>query len=203
MYTRGADLVNPVPLVALLRGINVGGRNKLNMGELQAAFERTGLRQVSTYINSGNILFQINADDDSLAVGSGTPGHQALATRLEGVIRAEFGLEVPVVLRDLEQYRLVIEALPPDWRNDAEHKSDVMFLWDDLDSPDILDALPIRPDIDTVLYAPGAVLWRVPKRVVTKSGLMKLANTALYKRMTVRNVNTTRKLWELLQNMVD
>lgn len=199
----GMSSVNPVPLVALLRGINVGGKNKLDMKELKAAFERTGLRQVSTYINSGNILFQINADDESLAVGADTPGYQTLATRLEGVIRAEFGLNVPAVLRDLEQYRLVIEALPSDWTNDSEHKSDVMFLWDEIDSPDILDALPIRPDIDTVLYAPGAVLWTVPKRVVTKSGLMKLAGTDLYQRMTVRNVNTTRKLWELFQNLVD
>jgi uncharacterized protein (DUF1697 family) len=67
----------------------------------------------------------------------------------------------------------------------------------------MLDALPIRSDIDTVLYAPGALLWSVPKSALTRSGLMKLAGTALYKRMTVRNVNTTRKLWELLQNMVD
>ncbi len=195
--------VNPVPLVALLRGINVGGKNKLNMKELKAAFERAGLQQVSIYINSGNILFQIEADDDSLVVGAESSGYQALATSLEGVIRADFGLDVPVVLRDLEQYRLVIEALPSDWTNDSEHKSDVMFLWDEVDNPDILDSLPIRPDIDTVLYAPGAVLWTVPKRVVTKSGLMKLAGTELYRRMTVRNVNTTRKLWELMQDMVD
>lgn len=197
MRSTVADLVNPVPLVALLRGINVGGKNKLNMGELKASFERAGLQQVSTYINSGNILFQMNADDDGF--GTGDAGYQTLATRLEGLIRADFGLEVPVVLRDLEQYRLVIEALPRDWKNDAEHKSDVMFLWDDLDSLDILEALPVKPDIDTVLYIPGAVLWSVPKSALSRSGLMKLAGTALYKRMTVRNVNTTRKLWEFMQ----
>lgn len=193
----------PVTLVALLRGINVGGKNKINMQDLKRAFAQAGLENVSTYINSGNILFQHQGDDEPAGPATADPRYRGLATRLESVIRSEFGLEVPVVLRDVEQYRLVVDALPETWSNDANTKSDVMFLWSDIDTPDVLEKLPVKPDIDTVHYVPGAVLWSVPKAVLTRSGLMKLAGTSLYKRMTVRNVNTTRKIWELMQDMVD
>ncbi|MDF2479240.1 MAG: hypothetical protein K0S24_4723 [Sphingobacterium sp.] len=51
------------------------------------------------------------------------------------------------------------------------------------------------------MYAPGAILWVVDKCNVTKSGLLKLVGTSLYKNMTVRNVNTTRKIYEIMKDL--
>ncbi|MFP4511144.1 MAG: DUF1697 domain-containing protein, partial [Spirochaetaceae bacterium] len=78
----------PVTLVALLRGINVGGKNKINMQDLKRAFAQAGLENVSTYINSGNILFQHQADDEPAGPGTADPRYRGLATRLEFVIRS-------------------------------------------------------------------------------------------------------------------
>ena len=73
-------------------------------------------------------------------------------------------------------------------------KADVMFLWSAIDTPDIIESLPITDGIDTVIYAPGALLWSIPRNLQTKSKMVKLVGTKLYTQITVRNVNTVRKL---------
>ncbi|MGZ7441811.1 DUF1697 domain-containing protein [Paenibacillus sp. TH7-28] len=73
--------------IALLRGINVGGKNKIKMADLKRSLTDNGLKEVQTYIQSGNVLF---ASDE---------GEGALAVRIEQIIRQDFGLDVPVVLR--------------------------------------------------------------------------------------------------------
>ena len=172
--------------MGLLRGINVGGKNKVEMARLRDTFERLGSSDVRTYINTGNVIFDHDQPDADLA------------PRLEAVIAEDFGIDIRVLLRDREAMTTLGDALPPTWANDSTMKCDVMFLWDEVDSPDVVDRLAIREDIDDVFYVPGALIWRVDRDLVTRSGMMKLVGTNLYKAMTVRNVNTVRKLVELM-----
>src|SRR5690554_5111850 len=176
--------------VALLRGINVGGNNKMDMKLLKKTFERAGMEAVQTYINTGNIIFT-----------SGEHSRTVLSQAMEKAIHTDFGLDIKVVTRSLSDFDTIMHALPETWTNDQAMKSDVMFLWDDVDYPSTLDLLTIKPDIDTVLYVAGAILWSVDKQNITKSGMMKLAGSKIYKQMTVRNVNTTRKIYELMRNV--
>jgi uncharacterized protein (DUF1697 family) len=60
-----------------------------------------------------------------------------------------------------------------------------------------------KPDIDTALYVPGAVIWSVDRDKATRSGLLKLVGTELYRQMTIRNVNTVRKLYTLMAGQAD
>ncbi len=87
---------SPRAYVALLRGINVGGKNKLPMKDLCAMFAAAGCADVRNYIQSGNIVFKAKP---------------ALATKVPGLIAASiarrFGLEVPVVLRSADEMREV------------------------------------------------------------------------------------------------
>ena len=173
--------------VALLRGINVGGKNKVDMKELRVVFEATGMSSVITYINSGNVVFASRARNPT-----------KLAARLEGAIAEHFGFGVKVLVRDLDGIRAAVEAIRPDWGDGKSMKCDVMFLWPEADRPDVLDDLTIKPGIDEVQYVRGAVVWKVDRDQLTRSGLTKLAGTPLYKQMTIRNSNTTRKLFELM-----
>lgn len=173
---------------ALLRGINVGGKNKINMKMLKATFETAGMDDVVTYINSGNIIFS-SREEEKLE----------LSGKLEKAILQDFSLQIRVLIRSKEEIESVIEALPDIWKNDREMKSDVMFLWDEIDEASLLDSLKIRSGIDTVKYIPGAILWSVDKKNISKSGLSKIAGTNTYKKMTIRNVNTVRKIYELIQ----
>ncbi len=170
--------------VALLRGINVGGKNKVEMPRLRGVFERIGLTDVTTYINTGNVVF----------AGAGS------RTRIEDAIEDEFGFRVPVVLRDLDRVRGVTERVPDHWVNDGTMKCDVAFLWEEYDRPEVVGELPAREGIDEVFYVPGAVVWKVERSNLTRSGLPRLVGGALYRGMTVRNINTVRRIAELMES---
>lgn len=176
--------------VALLRGINVGGKNKVDMKTLKQAFEEAGMYSVITYINSGNIVFAGNSHSK-----------EQLAPILEQAIYSRFGLQIKVLVYAEKEFRQIAEAIPENWTNDQQMKSDVLFLWEDVDKETVLGQLTIKPEIDRVRYVPGAILWSVDKDKVARSGLLKIAGSKLYQRVTVRNVNTVRKILGLLQKM--
>ncbi|WP_313804081.1 DUF1697 domain-containing protein [Cytobacillus sp.] len=175
--------------VALLRGINVGGKNKIDMKLLKQTFEQVGMNDVLTYINTGNIIFSYNGLTKT-----------ELSRILEEAIHGDFGLQIKVVVRSFNDVSGIINAIPDTWKNDKDMKSDVMFLWDEIDDESVLMNLVIKPDIDTVKYVPGAILWSVDKKNVTKSGMTKIIGSKLYKQVTVRNVNTARKIYTLMQD---
>lgn len=176
--------------VALLRGINVGGNNKIPMRELKKTFEKRELKSVTTYINSGNVVFEDKVREK-----------KELESLLNQAIIDDFQLDIPIMIRGMNEYENLIKRLPEYWRNDGLMKSDVLFLSEEIDKKDTLKVLTIKEEIDTVIYTPGAILWTVDRKNVTKSGMMKIIGTELYKRMTVRNVNTTRKLYEIMKRL--
>lgn len=173
--------------VALLRGINVGGNNRVDMKRLKALFEQAGMTKVSTYINSGNVIFQSDTRDEV-----------ELAAVLEKAIERAFGFYVKVLVRSYAAMRKIADELPAEWVNDTTMKTDVMFLWEGYDTPDVLQQVVIKPGLDRVKYVPGALLWSVDRPNVTRSGLLKIIGTDLYRHMTVRNCNTFRKLVNLM-----
>lgn len=178
--------------VALLRGINVGGNNKVDMKTLKKVFEEAGMSSVKTYINSGNIIFSDSGRSKA-----------ELTTVLEEAIHAHFGLRIKVLLYSFDEFQLIAEAVPADWTNDTEMKSDVLFLWEEVDTESVLEGLIVKPDIDSVQYVQGAVLWSVDRDKVTRSGMAKIIGTPLYKLVTIRNVNTVRKLYDMMQTAVE
>lgn len=176
--------------VALLRGINVGGNNKIDMKLLKETFVGVGMESVTTYINSGNVIFSDMKHTKS-----------EIETFLEEAIFRDFQLRIKVLVRSINDFENIMKVLPESWKNDKSMRSDVLFLWEEIDRETLLTELKIKPQIDTVMYAPGAILWTVDKGNITKSGLQKLIGTSLYKNMTVRNVNTTRKIYEIMKGL--
>jgi len=173
--------------VALLRGINVGGANKVSMADLSVAFEDAGMTEVKTYINSGNVVFSSALEDRT-----------ELAGILRDAIRRRAGFDIDLMLRDAAHLHALIDALPGEWRNDASMKCDVVFLPDTLDAATVLETLQPRPGVEDALALPGAIVWRVDRADATRSRLTRIVGTPLYKQVTVRNCNTVRKLAELL-----
>src|SRR5690606_3474117 len=133
---------------------------------------------------------------DALPIYSSKTG---ISEILEEAIETDFGLNIKVLVRSLDDITAVVQALPDTWKNDQQMKSDVLFLWEEADDESVLEKLVINPEVDTVKYVPGAILWSVEKKHYKKSGMNKIIGTKLYKQVTVRNVNTTRKIYELMQ----
>jgi uncharacterized protein (DUF1697 family) len=169
--------------VALLRGINVGGNNRVDMKLLRQTFENTGLRNVTSYINSGNIIFEY----DVISVPD-------MVSSLEAAIEKDFGFPVKVLIRSADNIKMVAGSLPGSWTNDASMKCDVMFLWENYDNKSVIGGFKINPHKEDVKYVPGAILWRVDRDYITRSAMLRLAGTELYKHMTIRNCNTVREL---------
>lgn len=172
--------------VALLRGINVGGKAKVEMARLKTVFENLGFDDVVTYINSGNVIF---VDKNKI------PDKVQL---IEKAIKKEFGFAVPVIIRTQEAIKALLHNIPNSWTNDQQQRTDVLFLWDEVDDPDVMKSIAYKADIETFIYLAGAVVWNVARENVRRGSGPKLIGTELYKHMTVRNINTVRKLDELM-----
>jgi uncharacterized protein (DUF1697 family) len=173
--------------VALLRGINVGGRNAVPMKRLAPCVETAGHTQVTTYIQSGNIVF---SSDDA------DPRH--IEADLEQRIEAEFGFAVPVVVRAADEYRAIIAAAPSGFGG-PDHRCDVIFLKHPLGADEAFAALPKpREGVDQSWIGPGALYFSRLTALASKSRLSGIASSPIYPRITIRNWNTTTKLAELL-----
>ncbi len=93
-------------MVAMLRGVNVGGKNKVKMAALCEALEASGLNNIRTYIQSGNLVFEPNGRSSL-----------ELVTEIQATLQSRFGLEVPVIVRSSKQFIQMIENNP--WRHDS------------------------------------------------------------------------------------
>lgn len=158
----------------------------MEMGRLKAVFEHAGANNVRTYINSGNVIFE---DDRGVA---------DLVPVLEKAIENEFDFHVKVLLRSRDAIAAVVEAIPEHWVNDKTERTDVWFLWEEYDNPEVIDELAIKEGIDEVFYVDGAVVWRADGSQLTRSGRGKVIGSDLYKHLTARNVNTLRKIHRLM-----
>jgi hypothetical protein len=91
-------------------------------------------------------------------------------------------------------------SLPIDTLQRIFIKTDVLFLWEEFDNKKSLDLINKKEGIDNLIYVDGAIVWNVDRKDYTKSGMNKFINSVLYKNMTARNVNTVRKICELMKN---
>jgi uncharacterized protein (DUF1697 family) len=176
-----------VRYVALLRGINVGGKTLIKMAELKTCIEALGLDDVSTFIASGNVLFETGRRD---AAG--------LEGEIERAIEERFGLQVKVVVLDRAAYARIVKAIPKAWVGDASLRANVAFVRRGTDAKKVVRELAPDPAIEDVKPVGGAILWATKRDALNRSVMRKLIGGAAYKDLTVRNLNTTLKLHELL-----
>jgi uncharacterized protein (DUF1697 family) len=176
--------------VALLRGVNVGGNNMISMRSLKDSFENLGFKEVTTYINSGNVLFKAREEDPRK--------HE---TKIERMLVAKHQLDSKVVVRSIDEMGKLVASLPRSWNGDSEWRYNVIFLRHVIDSEEILSSLAPKPDIEQVVYRPGTLLWSAKVSDVARTTMQKLSSQKTFKDMTVRNLNTTKKLYELMKKL--
>lgn len=170
--------------VALLRGINVGGKNLIAMAALKACFEEQGFDDVSTLIQSGNVLF----------TSRGVPAAELVA-RIERTLSSTFGYEATVVLRTRAQMRRIVAGAPAGFGAEPDRfRYDVIFLRPDLTAAAALRTFTPREGVDQAWAGTGVVyVSRLTSRA-SQSRLSVIASTPEYRSMTIRNWNTTTKI---------
>lgn len=172
--------------MALLRGINVGGRNLVSMSDLRAAFVDEGFGDVSTYIQSGNVIF------------SATPS-ESLESHVEAVLAERLDLGVVVVVRTADELQRVLAEAPEGFGTQPDtYYSDVVFLKAPLASSQVMQAIRPRDGVDVAWPGDGVVYFRRLGARRSQSRLSTIASTPEYQQMTIRSWSTTTRLAELL-----
>jgi len=178
--------------VILIRGINVGGKNKVPMANLRNCLEEQGFSNVSTYIASGNVILK----SDKRA--------NEVKAQIEGVLPENFKLDdgfVKVLVMTYNQFQAIIDKRPKGFGEQPEkYHSDVIFLMN-IDSSQAMLAFDPREGVDKVWPGDGVIYSQRLSSQRTKSRLSKIMGTPVYKSMTIRNWNTTTKLLEMLRKM--
>jgi len=173
--------------LALIRGINVGGKSLVIMAELKAALEQAGLQNVRTYIQRGNIFF----DSDH-------SGQVALAEQISHVILDRFRVSAGAVVFSQPEWQTVIDRAPKWWGLDAAWKHNLLVLLPPYDMTEVVKAVgDLTPEIEAMEPGEGVLYQSMSRELFGRTTTGKLASSPIYRQMTVRNYNTATKLLEL------
>ena len=174
--------------LALLRGINVGGKNLVKMADLREALEAMGHADVSTYIQSGNVLFRAPRQKRA-----------ELAERIESELSGRFGWELKVVLLTHAQLRGVVADAPRGFGADT-HRCDVIFLRAPLTARRAMAVVERREGIDSAWTGTGVLYYSRLAARASGSRLSKVVVLPEYQNMTIRSWSTTTKLLALMDS---
>lgn len=172
--------------IALLRGINISGKNKVSMPLLKAAFEDMGFLNVSTYINSGNVLFfsENNVCGDMTA-------------RCKAMIEERFMLDVPVVIISQKELSEALDHAPDWWdiKSNEEVIHQAIFLIPPVTVCEVYEAVgEAKPEYEQVDYYKNVIFWSAKRATLSKTRWYKIASSSVNNKVTIRNASTVKKL---------
>ncbi len=176
-----------IEYIALLRAVNVGGKNKVTMSILKQEMQTKGFQNVITYINSGNILF-----DSEFSKEHNTD-------ILRSIIIDSFNLDIDVIIvstKDLEESLSFVPVWWHDGNKEVVHNA--LFLFDPKTRDEMLEYTQNYDSyIESVFIYEDMIFWSANRPSYTKTKLGKLGSTRLCQNMTIRNSNTVHRLIEL------
>jgi uncharacterized protein (DUF1697 family) len=176
--------------LVLLRGINVGGKNKVPMATLREVLGELGYADVTTYIASGNVILSSSRKPDEI--------QRQIEDALPKAFRLDSDL-IRVLVLSRAQLRAIVENRPKGFgdRPDTYH-SDAIFLIG-IDAETAMEVFDPHPEVDRVWPGDGVIYSQRLSAERTKSRLNKAISTPLYKSMTIRSWSTTKALLELME----
>jgi uncharacterized protein (DUF1697 family) len=179
--------------VILMRGINVGGKNKIPMAELKLFLEEQGFENVVTYIQSGNVVLRSDL------------GAKTLSATIEKGLPKKFKLDssvIRILALDRKTFKKVVAQAPKEFGKDEDkYRYYVLFPMGTRVSKAIKE-IDVREGIDKAWQGKTAIYYRLPSLTspnATKSYLNKVVQKPIYAALTMRNWKTTTKLLEILE----
>jgi len=176
--------------VALLRGINVGGNNKVVMSELREQIAAEGFTNVRTYINSGNVLFE---------AGPNTP-REDVAQAVEDLLARRYDFSIRLALLTAQDYLAELHSLP-DWWHGEVARRDALFYTRGLDRSHVRERIEAMELGDEAVYfGEHAVFWgKFDEKSFLKTAYHKrLLREDFYRQVTIRSGSTVEKIAAML-----
>lgn len=172
--------------IALLRGINISGKNKIAMSELKEGFTELGFAKAATHLNSGNVIFSSIIDDKDI-----------LSDKIKAMIRDRFDLEIPVFVILQEELEEVLNNAPDWWGNDDKEIYDnIIFLMPALSYEEFHDEIgDPKTEYEKVHNYKNVVFWSFSRKDYRKTNWWsKTASAKVSDKITIRTSNTVRKI---------
>jgi len=158
------------------------------MAQLREALEKAGYQNVSTYINSGNVLIETTETNT-----------RDLARSIEAIIENAFHLPVGVRVISQIQYEKILAEAPAWWGKDPTWKHNFIVLIEPYDMNDVISTIgELKPDIEAMQSSDGVLYQSISLKGFGRSTGGKLSAKPVYKQMTIRNYTTAQKLLALL-----
>ena len=176
--------------ILFLRGVNVGGKNKVSMSALKEALFLAGFENPESYINSGNLFF------------SSAESREACILKIRKALETNYDFSIPFALLTKEEYLEEQAALPAWWEEELARR-DVLFFSCDMDQSDILNFIEKSTFYKEIVYVgKRAVFWgKMDEAEYLKTTYhKKLMKQDFYKQITIRNGNTFDKIAEMLRS---
>ena len=175
--------------IALLRGINISGKNKISMPDLKSALIEKGFADVKTYLNSGNVLFS----DDEMDVVK-------LAERIRKIISETFQLEIPVFVISQDELKELLSKAPSWWGSDSKDIYDNLIF---AIAPYSIETVAEKigeptAELEKVELCENAAFWSFDRKLYAKANWWKkTAAPGIGEMITIRTANTLRKIVEM------
>lgn len=175
--------------IALLRGINISGKNKITMSKLKLELERNGYSNVTTYLNSGNVIFETSMDNK-----------ETITKDMKKIINDKFNLEIPVfVISEFELEDLLNNS--PSWwgTNNKEVYDNLIFIISPTKCKEVCDFIgEVKEDIEKIKEYNNSIFWSFDLKNYRKSNWwIKTANKGICDKITIRTAGTMRKVLEI------
>ncbi len=172
--------------IALLRGINISGKNKIAMSELKKCFAELGFAEIVTYLNSGNVIFSSAIEDKDV-----------LSNKVQLMIKDRFHLEIPVFIILQEELAELLKNAPDWWGDDnREIYDNLIFLMPPLSYQEFYDEIGVpKAEYESVYHYKNVVFWSFSRKDHQKTNWWsKTAGSGVSGRITIRTANTVRKI---------
>ena len=172
--------------VALLRGINISGKNKVPMEELKRGFEKLAFEEVKTYLNSGNVIFSSNKKDS-----------KKFTKQIEEMIKNLFDLDIPVFVISSEELENILHHAPDWWGTENKDIYDnLIFILPPATFRDIYDEIgEPKKELEKIKKYKETIFWSFSRKDYQKTNWWsKTASATISKQLTIRTANTVRKI---------
>ena len=177
--------------IALLRGINIGGKNKISMPELKKLLEENNYQNVSTYLNSGNIIFECNINNK-----------QTIMNNIHTLIKTKFILDIPVYITTDKELEDILNNSPKWWgSSNKEIYDNLIFIIPPTKYEEVYNTIGSpKEGLEQIEEYNNCIFWSFDLNNYRKSNWwVKTASTDIKDKITIRTANTMRKILEICQ----
>ena len=177
--------------IALLRGINISGKNKISMPELKKLLEENNYQNVSTYLNSGNIIFECNINNK-----------QTIMNNIHTLIKTKFILDIPVYITTDKELEDILNNSPKWWgSSNKEIYDNLIFIIPPTKYEEVYNTIGSpKEGLEQIEEYNNCIFWSFDLNNYRKSNwLVKTASTDIKDKITIRTANTMRKILEICQ----